>query len=310
MAWLSEWLSKFTGNTITVEDLGKHMTLRDIAKLINIFAHQKCKPVEIINKEINIIERGKPFIVIPTTAGSGSEATHFAVLYVNNIKHSIAHEYILPDYVLVHADFTFNLPSYISACSGIDALSQAIEAMWSINSNRESIEYSKKAILLIKKNLKNAVLNNDTMSRRAMSEASFFAGKAINIAKTTAPHAISYPFTINYGIPHGHAVALTLPSFIEYNYNVTSADCNDKRGVDFIKKNIEEICLLFDTKPNKAKIVFTEFIESLGIKMNKKELFKKEIDIETIVDSINNERMNNNPGKVTREYLLKILSEN
>lgn len=279
----------------------------DMAKLINIFAHQKCHPTEIIHKEKNIANKGVPLIAIPTTAGSGSEATHFAVLYVKTIKYSIAHEFILPDYVLIHSEFTYNLASYISACSGIDALSQAIESMWSIHSTEESIIYSKNAIELIKEHLPQTVRDQNQESRRAMSKASFFAGQAINITKTTAPHALSYAFTSNYKIPHGHAVALTLPSFIEFNYQLTDADCNDKRGVKFVKNKIEDICSLLETTPDHAKKTLTNFIESLGLEINIRKLLKTAIDVEAIADSINIERMKNNPRKVTRDQLLKLL---
>lgn len=279
----------------------------DMAKLINIFTHQKCPPQNIINKTELITNTGVPLIAIPTTAGSGSEATHFAVLYVENQKYSIAHKYILPDYIFIHSEFTYNSPSYLTACAGVDALSQAIESIWSIYSTEESIAYSKNAIKLIKEHLPKAVLFNNKESRKAMSKASFLAGKAINIAKTTAPHALSYAFTSNYKIPHGHAVALTLSSFFEFNYQLTDVDCNDKRGVNFVKKNIEDICSLLETTPANAKKVLTDFIQSLGLEMNKNKLLKTAIDIEIIADSINIERMKNNPRKVTRDLLIKLL---
>ena len=281
----------------------------DMAKLINIFAHQQCNPFEIIDNNKKITEKGIPFIAIPTTAGSGSEATHFAVLYVDNQKYSVAHKFMLPDYAIIHSDFTYNIPSYSAACSGVDALCQAIEAMWSINSTEESIAYSKEAIKLIKEHLSKAVHNNNQESRKAMSKASFLAGKAINIAKTTAPHALSYSFTIMYDIPHGHAVALTLPSFIEYNYNVTEKDCVDKRGVSFIKKNIEEICYLFKTSPNNAKGFFTDFFESLGLELSIKKLIKDKFDLGAIIDSVNIERLNNNPREISKKTICNLLNQ-
>jgi len=281
----------------------------DMAKLINIFAHQQCNPFEIIDNNKKITEKGIPFIAIPTTAGSGSEATHFAVLYVDNQKYSVAHKFMLPDYAIIHSDFTYNIPSYSAACSGVDALCQAIEAMWSINSTEESIAYSKEAIKLIKEHLSKAVHNNNQESRKAMSKASFLAGKAINIAKTTAPHALSYSFTIMYDIPHGHAVALTLPSFIEYNYNVTEKDCNDKRGVSFIKKNIEEICYLFKTSPDNSKGFFTDFFKSLGLDLSIKKLIKDKFDLSAIIDSVNIERLNNNPREISKKTICNLLNQ-
>lgn len=282
----------------------------DMAKLINIFAHQQCNPFEIIDNNKKITEKGIPFIAIPTTAGSGSEATHFAVLYVDNQKYSVAHKFMLPDYAIIHSDFTYNIPSYSAACSGVDALCQAIEAMWSINSTEESIAYSKEAIKLIKEHLSKAVHNNNQESRKAMSKASFLAGKAINIAKTTAPHALSYAFTSNYNIPHGHAVTLTLPSFIEFNYQLTDADCNDTRGVDFVKKNIEEICQIFDTSPSNCKEVISAFILSLDIEIDIKKLIGDKFNPRIIINSINFERLNNNPRSINVEKIKDFLTIN
>ena len=75
-----------------------------------------------------LTNRHIPLFAIPTTAGTGAEATRFAVLYKNGIKHSIEHEYIQPDYAIIYPPFTYANPPYLTACTGIDALAQSIEA--------------------------------------------------------------------------------------------------------------------------------------------------------------------------------------
>ena len=113
--------------------------------------------------------------------------------------------------------------NYLRACSGLDALCQAIESHWSINSNNESRKYSSSAIIKLLKNLKEFVLNPSKRNSGEMAIASNLSGRAINITKTTAPHALSYPITL-FLIYHGHAVAISMPFFIQYNSN--SKDLN------------------------------------------------------------------------------------
>ncbi|MCK5473164.1 MAG: phosphonoacetaldehyde reductase, partial [Planctomycetes bacterium] len=165
----------------------------DMAKLINFFASNELEPSEYLKNPESKINISRPLIAIPTTAGSGSEATAFAVLYIDKEKFSIDNEFVLPDVAIVDPDLTTSLPEYITAVTGMDALCQAIESYWCINSTDESKEFAKKAIELVMKNLKTAVNNPDRNSRLAMAKAANLAGKAINITKTTAPHAISYP---------------------------------------------------------------------------------------------------------------------
>jgi alcohol dehydrogenase class IV len=110
----------------------------DMAKSINILSVQNGDPKNIIQGREKILNKGKNLIAIPTTSGAGSEATHFAVVYIDKEKFSIAHEYILPNTAIVDPTFTFKLNSRVTAISGIDALSQAMESHWSVNSDNES----------------------------------------------------------------------------------------------------------------------------------------------------------------------------
>ena len=160
-----------------------------------------------------------PLLALPTTAGTGCEATHFAVMYKDKVKYSVEHDDILPDFAFVYPPFTYNNPSYLTACTGFDALAQGIEAYWNVNATVESDEYAMKAIQLLWPNLPLAVNSPTEEVRNKVSEGAYWAGRAINITKTTAPHAFSYPFTTYFGYPHGHAVALTFPFFFDLNCN-------------------------------------------------------------------------------------------
>ncbi len=281
----------------------------DMAKLINIFAAQKHKPITYIRKEGKLENKGKPLVAIPTTAGSGTEATHFAVVYANRVKHSIAHDSILPAYVILDSTLTLSMPASITASTGIDALSQAIEAYWSVNSIDESRALSEKAIKLILENLKSSVYNPTLESRKAMTEAANFAGKAINIAKTTAAHALSYIFTSKFGIPHGHAVGLTLGLVLEYNAGITDKDCNDKRGMAHVNKVLDQLCLLLNcTGYIEAKNQLNKLMSDIGLEMDVKQLGVKKRDIEEIINNVNCERLSNNPRVITKKGLSYLLN--
>ena len=199
----------------------------DIGKLINFFS-KKNKPFTSLFKSVLNKEDKYSFVAIPTTAGAGSEATHFAVVYANKLKYSIADNNLLPEMVLIDHSFLKSQSKYQMVVSGLDAFCQGIESFWSVNSSKESVSYSKKAISLSWSNLNKAVKGEDVLDD--LAKAAYFAGKAINLTKTTGPHALSYGFTTNFGIPHGHAVALFLPFFIDFNKNI-NLETNDSRAI-------------------------------------------------------------------------------
>src|SRR3989344_1935280 len=189
----------------------------DIAKSINFLAAQQGAPEDYITKKQTAQIKPKSFVAIPTTAGTGSEATHFAVVYIQKTKYSLAHEeWMLPDYVFLDPTLTYNLPRYITASTGIDVLCQAVESYWSTQSTEESKGYAREAIGMVLNNLVEAVNNPSLQSREAMLLAANLAGKAINISKTTACHSVSYPMTSYFGVSHGHACALTLAEMCLY----------------------------------------------------------------------------------------------
>ena len=284
----------------------------DIAKSINILAANPGEPIEYVKKKKPIKNKGKTLVAVSTTAGSGSEATKFAVIYIDKIKHSLEHNFMLPDYAIIDPQFTINMPKNITAFTGMDALSQAIESYWSINSTLKSKKYSKKTIKLIIKNLKNAVNIPSKKSRESMAKAAHLAGKAINITKTTACHSISYPITSYFNVPHGHAVALTLASMLVYNSQVTEKDVLDKRGTAYVKNNIKEIVNLIDARSvEEASKKITNLMKDIGLKTKLSELgIKAKKDIEIIIkNGFNPDRVKNNPRILTESALRKILND-
>ena len=278
----------------------------DMAKLISVFAHQNQKVEDIVQGKFNIEGKKTSVLAIPTTAGSGAEATQFAVLYIDKKKYSIGHAAIRPDIVYLSPEFSHFAKPYLKACSGLDAFCQAVESIWNVNATKESLEYGYEAAKIIWNNLENAVKNNDESASVALQEASYLAGKAINITKTTAPHALSYAFTSYYNIPHGHAVALSLPFFFDYNYNVSDKDCNDPRGDLSVKIRIEKLLETLDLSIFNMNTALRRFFNSVNINLNINELINN-FDPDVIINNVNVDRLNNNPRVVTKQTIYAFL---
>ena len=155
-----------------------------------------------------------PHLAIPGTAGTGAEATQNAVVYIGNKKWSLSDQSLRPDGVILDADLLDSLPIYHKKASALDALSQGIESYWSIGATEDSRIHAFLAILGVLDNLK-AYLSGDQHAAEEMMDASFQSGKAIQITRTTAAHAMSYQLTKTMGYAHGHACMLTLPSLWE-----------------------------------------------------------------------------------------------
>ena len=152
---------------------------------------------------------GVNFIAIPTTCGSGSEATNFAVEYISNQKFSRVSKDILPTKSILIPEA---VPNKITP-SFVDAVCQSVESYFSTKANSKSREFSKKSFYLLSSSVD---LDSGTIiSKTNAIQGAHLAGSAINIAKTNAAHAYSYFLTANYGIPHGFAVLSSELFFID-----------------------------------------------------------------------------------------------
>jgi len=163
----------------------------DTAKAVNLFAAQQAPPGAVLNDSSLILERPQSLIAVPTTAGSGSEATHFATIYVSGIKHSLAHDWLRPRAAIVDPCLTYSLSPRLTAITGLDALSQAIESYWSVGASAESQLLAEQAIGQMWPTLATAVRAPNPNARVTMAEGAYLAGRAIDLTRTTAAHAIS-----------------------------------------------------------------------------------------------------------------------
>jgi alcohol dehydrogenase class IV len=276
----------------------------DYAKIANTLTESINLKDELINSTYRLKKYAK-LIAIPTTAGSGAEVTSNAVIYIDKIKYSVEGEQLKPDYFFLIPELVLAGSNKIKSSAGFDAIAQAIESLISRRSNEKSKVYAEKSLKLSFNYFLDYLDKPNYENTSAMCLAANLSGEAISISKTTAPHAVSYPFTALYNVSHGHAVSLTLNKFLKFNYkNLASANCNFDLN--------ERFKILFDlTKVNNFQ-AFDQYLirlrdnaklennfEKLGIDINK--------NYATIISSVNSKRLANNPVDLNLEDLKKII---
>jgi alcohol dehydrogenase class IV len=280
----------------------------DYAKIANVVDVRDDLKDLIVSYSYPFKEKYTKLAVLPTTAGSGAEATSNAVIYVDGIKQSVESELLIPDNFFLIPELLISAPNKIKASAGFDAIAQALESLVSKKSNDQSVEYASKS-LRVSINSYISFLNNPSLKNAAeMSIASNLAGKAIRISKTTAPHAASYPFTSLFNISHGHAVGLFFENIFKFNF-----DNLDKSETSFdLKKRFDLIFNLFDVKnindfnskitliKKKAKLEDNLSLLNINLEKNSEEIIK----------GINLLRLGTNPVKINGKDIYNIISKN
>lgn len=253
-----------------------------------------------------------PLIAVPLTAGTGSEVTPFSVIYHDGIKYSVESPSLVPIHALLVAPFLKSLSPRQRAQTALDAFSQAIEAYWNVNSTVVSDCKAEASIERMVGNYDEYVGgSNREECLVAMHEASCLAGQAIAITRTTAPHALSYPLTGFFGVPHGIAVALTLGEFFAFNEDVCADDCNDTRGTEFVRARMQSLFRLLGADDALgARRRWHDYLQTGGIGLS---LAEHGITTAAAIDRILDhgfapERMRNNPRIVTREWASDMLN--
>lgn len=275
----------------------------DMAKLINGLANGNLPDIENDVKKNSLFPPLAELIAVPTTAGSGSEATHFAVVYCSGSKFSYADPRLLPGSVILDASLLESQPGYQMAVSGADAFSQAIESFWSVNSTEESRKWSHKALKILFRNLPRMLETRDRNLMSEVLEGAHFSGKAINISKTTAPHAISYGFTSRFRLAHGHAVALSLPFFARLHASATTDNCADPRGSQWVRGIVGEISDLLHTTPEYLPQFLIGFFTQCGLELDPLKLGISPAEFLDTAGNANTERLGNNPVRISRDEI-------
>lgn len=255
----------------------------------------------IVNTRVECDGTKLPFIAIPTTAGTGSESTHNAVMYYEGAKQTVTNDGVLPDYAVLEPSVLKTLPLYQKKCTMMDALCQGIESWWSVNSTEESYEYSRKCIELIMANWRKYIFENDDEAAANIMLGANYGGRAINITATTAAHAMSYKITSLYGLPHGHAVAVCLPEIWEYMIGHMDK-CIDKRGQEFLTDIFSKIATTMGySTPEEAIAAFRVMMKEMDLKNPVSN--EREEDLNSLTSSVNPIRLKNNPILLDKETI-------
>lgn len=302
-----ELLKSFHCDTILAVGGGSAI---DVAKCIKIAVLAEEGNAAIIPPLVSqrlLIDGSKiPFIAIPTTAGTGSESTHNAVMYYEGAKQTVTNDGVLPDYAVLEPSVLKTLPLYQKKCTMMDALCQGIESWWSVNSTEESYEYSRKTVELIMANWRKYIFENDDKAAAQIMLAANYGGRAINITQTTAAHAFSYKITSLYKLPHGHAVAVGLPVIWDYMLN-NMDKCIDKRGKEYLVGIFTKISKAMGCNtPERAIALFRLMLLDMELK-NPVTVNRKE-ELEVLSTSVNPIRLKNNPIGIDESVALALYS--
>ena len=259
----------------------------DVAKCIRLFCGMDKSQSYLLQKAVPNPVR---LLAVPTTAGTGSEATRYAVVYLNGEKQSIADDSCIPQTVLMDVSALRTLPLYQKKCTMLDALCHGAESYWSVNSTSESRDLSETAIGMILDNMEGYLANREDANKN-MLLAAHYAGRAINIAQTTAGHAMCYKLTSLYGIPHGHAAALCVSVLWPWMLsNIQS--CTDPRGETYLRDMFRKLAGAFACREAiEAAEKFGRIVSSLRLPA----LPADEADCGTLCSTVNPIRLKNNP---------------
>jgi len=243
-----------------------------VAENDNIWNYVEGKPVQ----------KSLPIISIPTTAGTGSETTPYAVISNKKIKRkdAFASEFVFPKISIIDPSLTLSLPPFFTSVTGVDTLANAIEAYISLQSNPISDYFAIEVIKLVNNNLRKAAVDGKNIAARSsMSLASALAGFAIAQADTTIAHVIGEAIGAVYNTDHGLSVSIVLPVVMDYicasNFE-KFANIADLLGEEISGLSLRDAAL-------KAGDSLRKLVKDLKLPLNLKEIGVKEIkDIVTL----------------------------
>ncbi|MGL3691488.1 iron-containing alcohol dehydrogenase [Acinetobacter sp. LA-1] len=278
----------------------------DTAKCVAIYGNNN-EPLETLFGENKVKEKGLPLIVLPTTAGTGSEVTNISILSdtENQVKRGIVSDYLLPDVAIVAPELTVSCPPSITAASGIDALVHAIESFISVNASPITDALAIQAMRLIMQSLPIAYANPENMNAREdLANASLMAGLAFGNAGVGAVHALAYPLGGRFHMAHGVSNALLLPYVMEFNkiacldkfkiiaecFDEPIDNCNSVQIADKVIKRLHLLCEMVNIPTG---------LESFGI--------SKDVIPELAAEAIKVERLlRNNPRRLNLKEIEQI----
>jgi len=273
----------------------------DYGKAVAVLSKEKGKPHDFFYKKSTIKNNKIRFVAVPTTFGTSSEITPYAVMTDKSraIKVTLTDKNIFPDYAFIDPRFTLTMPKTVVAASCADLFSHAVEAYWNVNSTELTDTFSEQAIRIFLKYYKQTFnCPRNLKVREKISLASVCAGLAFSNTRTTACHSISYPLTTVFDIPHGIACILTLGEMLEVNSQAGGG-------------KILKLCKIMDcssVKEAKKRISF--ILADLDVKAKLRDYGLVKSDLSVVAKKgFTPEKMANNPYRITKKGLIEILNK-
>ena len=195
-------------------------------------------------------------------------------------------------------------------------MAQCIEAFWSVGATELSDSYAMKGLSLIWRNIIDVVVKPSPTTRNAMAQGAYYSGRAINIAKTTAPHAFSYPFTSYCNMPHGQAVAFTFPFFFELNLLASVDILQSRVNATFYAEKMQTLRTVLSVHIGEERKTMENLIRSIGLRPSDRQAESLRCaDLHQMLAGVNMQRLGNNPVIVDQQavsnlhtYLASVIS--
>ncbi|MCM3790254.1 iron-containing alcohol dehydrogenase [Domibacillus indicus] len=281
----------------------------DITKVLSIMLTNKEDVRDFVGID-KVKNPGVPTILVPTTAGTGSEVTYNAIFTDtrDKVKKGIVSPYLLPSVAIVDAELTLTVPPAVTAATGMDALVHAVESYTAIRAGELTDGIALQAIKLISRSIRKAVYNGkDLKAREDMAMGSLLAGISLGNAGVGAVHALAYPLGGKFKVPHGVANSLLLPYVMKYN---VVADLEKFAEVaEALGENIEGLSLR--EAADRAVSALAQLSQDVGIPSSLKEVGVTASDIPALAEEASkvDRLLNNNPRWLTVKEIQKIYEE-
>ncbi|OXS78690.1 iron-containing alcohol dehydrogenase [Domibacillus enclensis] len=281
----------------------------DVAKVLAVMLTNHEDVREFVGIE-RVKNAGIPTILVPTTAGTGSEVTYNAIFTDtrDKVKKGIVSPYLLPSVAIVDAELTLTVPPAVTAATGMDALVHAIESYTAIRANELTDGIALQAIKLISRSIRTAVYNGKELkAREDMAMGSLLAGISLGNAGVGAVHALAYPLGGKFKVPHGVANSLLLPFVMKYN---AVADLTKFADVaEALGENIEGLSLR--EAADRAVRALAQLSEDVGIPSSLREVGVTASDLPALAEEASkiDRLLNNNPRWLTVKEIQKIYEE-
>jgi alcohol dehydrogenase class IV len=279
----------------------------DVAKVGALAAGDPSRGAELVRGGSTEGVRPLRVVAIPTTSGTGSDATHFSAIYVDGHKISVAHAGMKPAGVILDVALHVAMPRFVAAATGLDAICQATESLWAVAATADSRAHALEAQGLLIPSIVESVNSGGRGARQAMMHGAHRCGRAIDMSKTTAAHALSYELTTRFGIAHGLAVALTMGHVAAFNAGVGEADCTHPGGPSLVKERVDLACMAFGVGAAEMPARMRGLLAELGLPATLGAAGVTRESLAGMAEAADTVRLSNNPRRLSTADAIGIL---